>query len=233
MLHATSLYRPRVLGSPTFRVVNTIKRADGGIRSTKSIYDKNDTPWTFAFDLRERETEWTEELKVGLLKTTVAQKMEIGMADLEGQLNNLSVLVPDLGGRIGSMKFDLLLGLLTSMDKIPGQLLLLKEIFPQADISAMVTTRPQLLLEAAEGIRDQRRQLTETLGTEEVDRLVQEFPVLLDVEGVEEVLEEMRRLMPAADVQGLLRRDPSWIMRVQRGQKRLGQHPDSDLNEQI
>lgn len=51
--------------------------------------------------------------------------------------------------------------------------------------------------------------------------------MFLDVEGVGEVLQEMGRLLPAGtDVKRLLVQDPSWMMRVERGQKRLGQHPD-------
>lgn len=39
--------------------------------------------------------------------------------------------------------------------------------------------------------------------------------------------------MPSADAQQLLARDPDWVLRVQRGQKWLGQHPDSDAGELI
>jgi hypothetical protein len=48
----------------------------------------------------------------------------------------------------------------------------------------------------------------------------------LDVEGVAEVLAEMERLMPGADAKAALARDPGWLMRVERGVKRLGPHPD-------
>jgi hypothetical protein len=61
---------------------------------------------------------------------------------------------------------------------------------------------------------------------------VERSPAFLDVEHVQEVLDEMRRLMgPTADVRKLLLGDPSWLTRVERGQKRLGQHPDSDWHE--
>ena len=46
------------------------------------------------------------------------------------------------------------------------------------------------------------------------------------MEGVREVLAEMARLMPGADARVVLARDPSWLMRVERGVKRLGAHPD-------
>jgi hypothetical protein len=55
---------------------------------------------------------------------------------------------------------------------------------------------------------------------------VEAQPKFLDLEHVQEVLQELGRLMPGTDVAALLLRDPSWLTRVERGQKRLGQHPD-------
>lgn len=53
-------------------------------------------------------------------------------------------------------------------------------------------------------------------------------PLLLDSEGVSEALEELRRLMPAGtNVQAMLMRDPDSILRVQRGQRRIGLNPDA------
>ena len=48
----------------------------------------------------------------------------------------------------------------------------------------------------------------------------------MDAEAVEEVLEEMSRLMPKQDPKMVLIRDPSWLLKVERGTKRLGPHPD-------
>lgn len=42
-----------------------------------------------------------------------------------------------------------------------------------------------------------------------------------------EVLEELRRLMPGKDPVATLLRDPSWLLRVERGRKRLGDDPDT------
>ena len=36
----------------------------------------------------------------------------------------------------------------------------------------------------------------------------------------------MSRLMPKQDPKTVLLRDPSWLLRVERGTKRLGPHPD-------
>lgn len=50
---------------------------------------------------------------------------------------------------------------------------------------------------------------------------------LLDAELVQEALTELTRLMPKSDPRKTLLRDPSVVLRVERGPKRLGPHPDS------
>lgn len=50
---------------------------------------------------------------------------------------------------------------------------------------------------------------------------------LLDGELVQEVLDELHRLMPKQDPRQTLLRDPSYISKVERGTKRLGPHPDT------
>ena len=50
---------------------------------------------------------------------------------------------------------------------------------------------------------------------------------LLDAELVQEVLDELHRLMPKSDPKQILLRDPSYISKVERGTKRLGPHPDT------
>lgn len=42
-----------------------------------------------------------------------------------------------------------------------------------------------------------------------------------------EVLAELRRLMPAVDPVATLLNDPSWLLRVERGRRRLGDDPDT------
>lgn len=57
---------------------------------------------------------------------------------------------------------------------------------------------------------------------------VQEQPLLLDSECVGEALGELERLFPATtNVKHMLLRDPAYLLRVQRGQRRIGVHPDS------
>lgn len=48
----------------------------------------------------------------------------------------------------------------------------------------------------------------------------------LESELVREVLEELQRLMPGRDPKQTLLSEPTWLLRVERGPKRLGPHPD-------
>ena len=60
-----------------------------------------------------------------------------------------------------------------------------------------------------------------------IDHL-QEQPLLLDSECVGEALGELERLLPSTtNVRHMLLRDPAYLLRVQRGQRRIGVHPDS------
>ena len=52
------------------------------------------------------------------------------------------------------------------------------------------------------------------------------MPLLLDTERVQEVLDDIKLLMPTADARQLLRRDPTWLTRAERGRKRMGPDPD-------
>lgn len=64
-------------------------------------------------------------------------------------------------------------------------------------------------------------------------RLVEVQPLFLVTECVEQALVEIQRLMPNANAAALLVSDPDWLLRVQRGQRWLGLHPDSQLGEQV
>ena len=57
--------------------------------------------------------------------------------------------------------------------------------------------------------------------------------MFLATDCVEEVLADMARLMPKVDTVALLLSDPGWLLRVQRGQRWLGEHPDSVLGDLI
>jgi hypothetical protein len=62
-----------------------------------------------------------------------------------------------------------------------------------------------------------------------IARVVESEPRLLDSEIVEEALAELERLMPdGTNCRAMLLNDTSILFRVQRGQKRIGENPDSE-----
>lgn len=67
------------------------------------------------------------------------------------------------------------------------------------------------------------------VGDADMAALVQQQPGFLDCEGVQQAIEELARLMPqGTDTLAMLRNDPSFLLRLQRGQKYLGENPDAD-----
>lgn len=51
--------------------------------------------------------------------------------------------------------------------------------------------------------------------------------LFLESECVAEVVDTLRHLIPLRSPRQLLLDDPSWLLRAQRGQRWLGEHPDS------
>lgn len=74
---------------------------------------------------------------------------------------------------------------------------------------------------------------TTTTSTATIHRLVEAQPLFLVPECVQQVLDELRRLMPQANAAQLLSQDPDWLLRLQRGQQWLGLHPDSQMGELV
>ena len=51
--------------------------------------------------------------------------------------------------------------------------------------------------------------------------------LFLEPECVADVVDNLRHLVPVRTPRDLLLEDPSWLLRAQRGQRWLGEHPDS------
>jgi hypothetical protein len=108
--------------------------------------------------------------------------------------------------------------------EVADKLLLLRELLPQANVSALVAARPALLLAPAAQLRAGCQRALALLGSPEAaSRVLQQAPELLDPPALERVLGEVRRLFGAAqDPAVLLARDPSLALSCQglRGQSR-------------
>jgi hypothetical protein len=69
----------------------------------------------------------------------------------------------------------------------------------------------------------------ELMQLDDISALAEQQPAFLDSDGVSDALLEIKRLMPTGtDASAMLRRDPSFLLRVQRGQRYLGENPDAD-----
>ncbi|WIA20357.1 hypothetical protein OEZ85_006188 [Tetradesmus obliquus] len=192
-----------------------------------------EAPWSLTFDLRERDTEWSDANKCRLVALVAAQQLAIPMADMEQRLEALMLLLPDLAGTIFKLQPGLLAGLTSDLAVTSSRLLALRELLPAANVSRVVAERPQLLLQDSSEVQQAVEVLQQLLHVERVDKLVEAQPLLLVTPCVEEVLADIRRLLPGRDAEQLLAADPDWVLRVQRGQRWLGQHPDSDPGELI
>ncbi|EIE20528.1 hypothetical protein COCSUDRAFT_48546 [Coccomyxa subellipsoidea C-169] len=182
-------------------------------------------PWTIIFDIRERETIWTDENKARLVQMFAAKELGMDKDMLSYRLRQLTLLLPDLSGRVASMKPALLADILRDPVAVAERCVGLRDGLPFANVSRLIAGDPALLLEEVEAVVERVQSLAKVLEID--DRHAQELatqePRFLDVEGVSEVLEEMERLMPKANPKTVLLRDPSWLMRVERGVKNLGQ----------
>lgn len=168
------------------------------------------------------------------MKCLAAYELDITEEQADQRVQSLLTLVPQLEPRLSTLPPRLLAQMLyCGSDVLAQRLLALLGVFTVADVGALVAQRPQLLLQEPDAVAADVQRLQELLGVHQVDRLVEQQPLFLDTERVSEVLVEMKRLLGGSDARQLLLSDPGWLTRVERGQKRLGQHPDSDLNEQV
>eukprot|EP00775_Hariotina_reticulata_P005263 gene5263-5498_t len=191
-------------------------------------------PWSLTFDLRERETDWTEANKARLVAIVAAQQLSLPTSEMEQRLDDLMLLLPDLAGKVPKLPPQLVAGLTADLAVTSRRLLALKQLLPAANISWLVSERPQLLLQESAELVAAVEALKQLLQLEHVDKLVEAQPLFLVTPCVEQVMQEISRLMPSCkDPAALLVSDPDMLLRLQRGQKYLGMHPDSDPGEQI
>ena len=71
--------------------------APGGGACCARAPQPGDAPWSITFDLRERETLWTDENKARLVAIVAAEELRIPAEELDQALHSLMLLLPDLG----------------------------------------------------------------------------------------------------------------------------------------
>lgn len=191
------------------------------------LVSEREPPWAMTFDLRERETEWTQENKARLVTLFASHELGCDIEGVQERMQDLVQVLPDLSKKVHHMKPGLLAALLRDTHVVAERAVRLKELLPHTNVSAMAAKQPELLLQEADAIILQVKQLRTQLGSDKIDKIVEEYPSLLDAELVQETLDELSRLMPKSDPKQTLLSNPSWVTKVERGPKRLGPHPDS------
>jgi hypothetical protein len=119
-----------------------------------------------------------------------SRELGISEQDLEERLATLTRLLPDLAERLHRAPVKMVAQLAANTHDIAVRLLLLKRLFPAANLSVMVGNRLRLLIE--DDMQDVTRaasRLRELLPGVNVDAFVADFPAVLDVEAFEMALQ--------------------------------------------
>ena len=65
------------------------------------------SPWDLVFDLRERETEWSDANQARLVKILAQSDMHLSLEELQQRYKDVLALLPDLGAPVGCNDPDL------------------------------------------------------------------------------------------------------------------------------
>jgi hypothetical protein len=183
-------------------------------------------PWSVGWQVNERNIMWSDDLKTRLVKRVASQELHITEEELEQRLQQVFNLLPDLADRLVKADPKRVAALASSTDLIAARLLRLREIFPKANASALVGNRLSLLLDddleevAAAAVR-----LKELLPNITVDKFVEYYPQVLDLDDFELALKDAKRLMPKMDVAHTLRTNPEMVLSFQKGKNLIPYDP--------
>ncbi|GIL83712.1 hypothetical protein Vretimale_10507 [Volvox reticuliferus] len=175
-------------------------------------------PWQVGWQMNERNVYWNDDLKTRLIKRIASDELGISDDEMDERLQQLGALLPGLQSRLAKAPPKLVARLAVNTGEVAQRLLRLKIAFPQANLSTMVSNRLSLLLDddlaAVEAASGRLRQLVPGVN---VDRFVEAYPLVLDVECFEMALEDAQRIMPGMDVTAMLRSNPDMILSLVKG----------------
>eukprot|EP00210_Caulerpa_lentillifera_P000947 g917.t1 len=175
-------------------------------------------PWELSWQMNERNVQWIDDLKIRFIKRIAAHEMKLTDEQFDQKLNLLSNLLPGVNSRIAKMPPKLIAQLIINSHSLGERLLELKLIFPQADVANLVSSRPTLVLtESLQDIQSAADRLHELLPNSNVDHMVEQYPMLLNVESFEEAIRDARRLIPYCNFEQIMQTNPSMILSLQKG----------------
>ena len=164
----------------------------------KSVLDAfdRDAPWARTFHLNERNLVWHDGLKNRLYSKIAAEELSISEEELEVYLDRLGILMPDASDKMRNMNLDTLSLLIRTIDQLPYKLMMLKKVFPGANASLLAIRTPALVLSDAmqeEDLQAIADELNTMFPRLQVDKLVEENPSMLDIQGLKNALQEAKQ----------------------------------------
>ncbi|KAI8108193.1 hypothetical protein M9434_006223 [Picochlorum sp. BPE23] len=177
-----------------------------------------DAPWEFGYHVNERNVYWNDELQSRLYSKVASEELGMSEETLDMYLTQLRCLMPDAADKMKNMSVGTLADLVKHIDDIPHRLMVLKNVFPNANACLLGIRNPQVLLHVEESklqrIADELHEMFPNL---DVDRLVEENPSMLDIQGIKNAIAEAKQIMPSLDIQHAMGSDPQLILGFQRG----------------
>mmetsp|Transcript_37029 Transcript_37029/g.104559 ORF Transcript_37029/g.104559 Transcript_37029/m.104559 type:complete len:261 (-) Transcript_37029:268-1050(-) len=187
-----------------------------------STSGERNTPWNTIFSLRERDLAGKNQGQEALMSEVALSNLaRLGVSPEEAaqRLEQLAVLLPETFSKVHRLTPAVLSVLTKDLTEVARKLVQLKNVFPAANLDAMVSAYPQILDREPEQLGREAAKVAEILGVEEMDSLVEEYPRILDAEAVLEAMEMLRALIPGSDPRKLLASEPTMMSRLERGRK--------------
>ena len=205
-------------GTPTGLVKATfqphvLEKGNAGV-----LQKLRDAPWEFGYHVNERNVYWNEELQSRLYNKVASEELGMSEETLDMYLTQLQCLMPDASDKMKNMSVQTLAELVKHIDYLPHRLMVLKNIFPNANACLLGIRNPNVLLHVEEGtLQSIADELHEMFPNLDVDRLVEENPSMLDIQSIKNAIAEAKQIMPSLDIQHAMGSDPQLILGFQRG----------------
>jgi hypothetical protein len=205
----------------------------GATAEAASTSGRVQAPWDIGWQMNERNIMWNDDLKLRLIKRVASQELHVSEEELEERLQHVVNLLPDLADRLFKAPPKQVAALASSPDLIACRLLRLREIFPKANASELVGRRLTLLLdEDLDEVQANAERLKVLLPNITVDKFVEWYPQVLDIDDFELALQDAKRLMPQMDVDRTLRTEPELVLQFQKGKNLIPYDPPWPVQQQ-
>ncbi|CAG9466040.1 unnamed protein product [Pedinophyceae sp. YPF-701] len=209
-------------------------KTTGGISADAAPAAGGDRPpWELGFQLSDRQIQWSDSMRQGIVQGFVARELGIPEGEVERRLAHLTSMLPDLATKLPTMKVEVVAALCRDQNTLAERMLALRVALPEANVSVMIANRPSLALTDDIGVVTQRAAaLREALPRLRTDRMLEDHPALLDLEDIEAAIEDVDRVYGTAgmskeaaeasgrekvEVDMLIARNPNMLLYTQRG----------------